>query len=381
MQQITYNVGGGPGFPFLPPPPVPSTVCALPAPGICADFMNQFVPPPDPSTGFAMVYAGDIRNLLAIGNMGYDATINPFAYQFPNQSFAFTSLDSNGNTVVTFGGPPLTGNETYCYNGPTTCNQNPHFGVDAVAQSCTGATCPTLRMLSQYWTNTPNISLPSLSVEGPGLTGPTVNFVTIFAEVSAGGNVVGQWFTKPYSTNAAPQLCLTNQTASGETLSNVGFLVKPIAVLQAMNFGQEPPPGQPGSPFINVPGLNGLFLPSGGIVCFTAGIKPDFAVTTGSPTGQGVLTIPVNLNNTGGVDASRVTITSIRPILPATYTGPALPVAVGSITAGATVSSTIQINTGGLASGSIARFQINGAFQDSAGNNFQYSSVRGVKVP
>jgi hypothetical protein len=381
MQQVAYDVGGGPAGPFVPPPPPPSPVCTLPAPGICADFMNQFVPPPDPATGFAMVYAGDVRNLIAIGNMGYDPTINPFAYQFPDQAGALMSLDSNGNTVVTFVGPPLTGNETYCYNGPTSCNKNPHFGVDALAQSCTGVTCPTLRLLSQYWTNTPNITLPSLSVDGPGLTGPTVDFVTVFADVTAGGNVVGQWFTKPYSTNAPPQLCLENQTASGETLSDVGFLVKPIAVLQSMNSGQQPPPGQPGSPFISVPSLNGRFLPSGGIVCFTAGVKPDIAVTNGNPTGQGVLTIPVNLNNTGGVDASRVTITSIKPTLPATYIGPAIPLTVGNIAAGSEASQNITIDTTGLPSGSVARFQINGSFQDGFGNNFQFSAVRGVKVP
>jgi hypothetical protein len=192
---------------------------------------------------------------------------------------------------------------------------------------------------------------------------------------------VGQWFLKPYTTNAAPLLCVANNTAVGETLSNAGFLVGPTAILQSMNFGNEPPPGTSGSTFINLPSLNGLFLASGGSICFTVPVKGDIAVTTGNPAGQGVLTVGVNLNNSGATDASNVTISSIRPILPATYIGPALPVTVGNITPGTTVSQNIQINVAGLASGSIARFQVNGSFQDSSGNNFEYSSVRGVQVP
>lgn len=380
LQQIAYNPTGGPMIALIPPPTAASPVCSLPPGGICEDFMNEFIPPPDPSTGFTIVYAGDVRNAIDIGNMGYDGTINPFAYQFPYRAGALMSLDANGNTEVTFVGPPLTGTETYCYNGPTSCSHNPHFGVDAVSQPCAGMTCPTLRILAQYWTNAPNIPFPSLSVSGPGLTGPTVDFVTLFAEVTSGGNTVGQWFTKPYSTNAPPLLCLANNTAAGETLSNAGFLFKTIAVLQSMNFGEEPPPGQPGSPFIGLPILNGLYLPSGGTFCFTAGIEPDIAVTTGDPSGQNVLTIPVNLANTGGLDAASVTITSIKPVLPATFIGPLLG-PIGNISAGTTVSQNIQIDVTGLPSGSIAKFQINGSYQDGAGNNFQFSSVRGVKIP
>ncbi|HEY6340511.1 MAG TPA: hypothetical protein VIY49_03390 [Bryobacteraceae bacterium] len=382
MQQIAYINGFGGDEPVLPPPPFPPAICKVLGP--CPDFMNEFIPPPDPSNGFVIVYAGDVGGFFDIGLMAHDPTVNAFFYQFGDQATASSSLDANGNTVVTFGviagGPSLTGAETYCYNGPTSCNNNPHFGVDAIVESCPGTTCPTLEVLAQYWTNTPDMPLPSLSVSGPGLTGPKVDFVTVFAEVTAAGNTVGQWFEKPYTTNAAPLLCLSNNTAAAETLSNAGFLVTPIAVLQSMNYGSQPPPG-PGSPFTNLPGLNALFLPSGGTYCFTAPVQPDIAVTTGNPSGQGVLTIPVSLNNTGGIDASGVTISSIKPISPATYIGPALPVTVGNITAGTTVSQNIQINVAGLASGSIARFQINGSFQDSAGNSFQYSSVRGVQVP
>jgi len=381
MQQIAFEPTGGPTFAFNPPPPVPSATCTLPLPGQCPDLMNEFIPPPDPSNGYVIVYAGDVRSAIDINSMINDPTVNAFAYQFPFRSTASMSLDNTGDTEVAFSGPALSSNDIYCYNGPLTCNNNPHFGVNALAQSCTAVTCPTLRVLAQYWTNDPATLLPSVNLDGPGLTGQTVSFLTIFTNVTSDGNTVGQWFTKPYTTDALPTVCLDNDTAGAETLSNAGFLLAPAAILQSMNFGNEPPPGQPGSPFVNLPNLDGLALASGGRFCFTPNINPDIAVTTGNVAGQGVVTVAVNLGNPGGLDASNVTISSIKPVAPATYTGPALPVTVGSITAGTTVSQNIQINTAGMASGSLARFQISGSFQDGAGHNFQFSSVRGVKVP
>ncbi len=382
-QQVAVTSTGG-VLMTLPPPATVSVTCVLPLPGNCADVFNEFIPPPDPSNGFVIVYAGDVRSVIDIVSMEYDPTVNAFAYQFPYQSTASMSLDTSGNTVntvVTFSGPAISNTDIFCYNGPSTCNNNPHFGVNAVAQSCVGVTCPTLKALTQYWTNTPTDLLPGLSVSGPGLTGQAIQFVTVFASVAAGGHTVGQWFAKPYTTNAAPQLCLVNNMAFGETLSDVGVLATPVAILPAMNFGMEPPPGQPGSPFTSVPSLNGTFLPAGGNVCFIAPLEPDIAVTNGSATGSGVLSVAVNLNNTGGTDASKVTISGVRVIAPATYVGPALPVTVGGITAGTTASQNIQINTSGMASGSVARFQITGSYLDGAGNSYQFSSVRGVTVP
>ncbi len=379
MQQVAFPPTGGPGIPFNPPPPPNPPVCA---PGRqCNDLMNEFVPPPDPATGFVIAYVGDVRSLINIGSMQNDPTINPFSFQHPFESNATMSLDTAGNTEVLFSGPALTGTETYCYNGPSTCNNNPHFGVNAFASACPNQTCPTLMMLGQFWTNAPGNPFPGLSLAGPGLTGAGISYVTLFADVTSGGNTVGQWLEKPYSTDATPQLCFSNNTAQGETLSNVGFLVTPVAILQSMNYGKQTPPGQSGSPFTGLPSLNGRTLASGGSFCFTVPIKPDISVTNGDPSGQGTVTVLVNLNNTGGTDASNVRITSIKPVSPATYAGPVLPLLVGKITAGSTYSQSIPINVSGMASGSIAHFQVNGSYQDSSGNNYQFSSVRGVKVP
>jgi hypothetical protein len=276
MQQIAYINGFGGDEPVFPPPPFPPPICKVPGP--CPDFMNQFTPPPDPSNGFVIVYAGDVANAIDIGSTAHDATVNPFYYQFGNEGTASLSLDTAGNTEVTFGtivgGPSLTGSEIYCYNGPMSCNNMPHFGVNALAPTCAGIACPTLQVLAQYWTNNPGNPLPSLSVAGPGLTGPNIYFVTVFADVTAVGNTVGQWFEKPYSTDATPLLCLANNTPAAETLSNAGFLVGPTAIIQSMNFGDEPPPGQPGSPFTNLPSLDGEVLPSGGNICFPLVLNP-----------------------------------------------------------------------------------------------------------
>jgi hypothetical protein len=56
-------------------------------------------------------------------------------------------------------------------------------------------------------------------------------------------------------------------------------------------------------------------------------------------------------------------------------------VTVGNIAPGTTVSQNLQIDVTGFKSGSVAHVQINGSYQDGAGNNYQYSLVRGVKLP
>ena len=109
--------------------------------------------------------------------------------------------------------------------------------------------------------------------------------------------------------------------------------------------------------------------------------EPDLVVTTGDVVLAGaVATVEVRLRNSGGTHANNVRISALAPVAPTTYAGPALPLSVGTIAPGATVSTTVQLNIGSLASGAIARFQVSGAFQNNIGNNFQFGSVRGVKL-
>jgi len=109
---------------------------------------------------------------------------------------------------------------------------------------------------------------------------------------------------------------------------------------------------------------------------------PDISVTSGSSTVNGTtVTIPLKLSNTGGTTANNVIISGVTPVSPATYIGPAIPVTVGNIAPGTTVSQNLQIDVTGFKSGSVAHVQIKGSYQDGVGNNYQYSVVRGVKLP
>ena len=127
--------------------------------------------------------------------------------------------------------------------------------------------------------------------------------------------------------------------------------------------------------------MNKQHLSRQGTACFTPPLKPNISVTRGNLSGQGMVTVPLIVNNTGDVDARNVTITSITPTSPATYAGPTLPLTIGTITPGTNGSTSIQLNVSVMAPGSVARFQINGSYQDSDGNDHQFSSPGDFRVP
>jgi hypothetical protein len=380
MQQVAFNSsGGGAAFPFGSPT-IPAVKFST------ADGENEWVPLPDPADAFVMVFAGDIRDAIDTYTTATSPEVNAFAFRFGSLfANATFTLDASGNTVVTFSGvvPGLfiTSSDSFCYGGPgAPCNNFPHFGVAAVAKNCITTACTTLKMLEQHWSNEPNKLFPGITVSSPAVTGSAGSFATAFAEVTTGANTVGQWFQVPSATKAAPLMTFCNNTAAAETLSNAGFALSATTILQTMNFGKMSPPGTPGSIFTDLTTLNGVSLPSGG--CITFNPEPDIAVATGVPTKQGTgVLVGVILNNTGASGAKNVVISSINPIPPSTYIGPALPLTAGNIAAGGAASQNIKIDTTGVPSGSVARFRINGSFEDGTGNNFQFSAVRGVKVP
>lgn len=237
---------------------------------VAADcFADQF--PDDPSTGFTIVLAGDVRSALSpieLGRLSTDPFANPWAY-LGKPATVTATLDSNGNTDVNFVGTFAISNaDFFCAGGPP-CNGLPHFGLDSPEVDA-------LQVINQYWAGEPFNQLPSLTVDGPQLTGPTPDWAVVFADVTSGGNTVGQWWEVPYTTDTGPLLRFLNNTAAGETLSNVGFLLSSTEIpLDALNFGTFPPPGQPGSRLLDLPGLDGLFLRSGGSISFTATPEPS----------------------------------------------------------------------------------------------------------
>ncbi len=240
---------------------------------------NEFVPPPDPSFGFSMVFRGDVTAALApiLHTLSTDATLNPFVYLGFGSSVSAT-LNGDGNTDLHFvGSSPITNTDVFCYGGAgAPCNHMPHFGFDGLLNPCFGETCSTLQIIDQFWTDEPTVTFPSLTFGGPPLTGPTVAWEIVFADVTRGGTTIGQWFEMPYTTDHSPIFSFTNNTAAPELLSNVGFFLSPTEIpLDDLNFGTDSPPDIPGSPFTGLAQLDGLDLSSGGSVTVSPVPEPS----------------------------------------------------------------------------------------------------------
>lgn len=216
------------------------------------------------ATSFTMVLKGDVRSTLNLTAMQTDTVANPFAYVNKNYfggsgtSSVTATLDTNGNTVVTFTGtnPVLS---TYNFSYGSSGNGLPHVGLDGTAGNL------SLSIISQAWSNTSSSqATPALTVANPNPPGGSTSFVTFFATVTSGSQSTGQWFEVPYTTGTSPQLTLTNYTSSNETLSNVGYMLSPTLIpLDNLNFNTLPPPGMSGSPFTSLPGYDGSMLTGG----------------------------------------------------------------------------------------------------------------------
>lgn len=241
------------------------------------DPMNEYLPPPTaPSGSFKMVLMGDVRNNINLDKLARDENVNPFA--FVERHFGFNqglstvtaSLDGNGNTVVIFSGPrAILPTDKFIYSNdiPYTGNLLPHFGFEGADQTADGTLLrfisqtwvpgngqPTLPVITLFWPDDPNCKLLGWSV--------------IFADVTANGQTVGQWFEAPI-TECDPQLFFVNDTGMSETLSHLGFFLSSTQIpLDQLNWPSLPPPGQPGSPFTRLNWLDGQTLQSGSRLSF-----------------------------------------------------------------------------------------------------------------
>lgn len=244
--------------------------------------------------------------------MANDPGTNPFEYAIqagnpssPNYNPLFVAfaggtttvsatVNNDGNTVVSFSGTeadgitPITFNSSF--NGlflysPHDHNGLPHAGLDGSKSAPVTGGGPALHILSQGWsTGSSSISNPApsltVNVVNPPMSG-AVHYAVLFADVTSGGQTVGQWFELPYTASTSPQLTLSNYTASTETLSDVGFMLSPTLIpLDQLNFGLLPPPGTSGSPFTPLPQYDGSSL-NGGDGIGTPGDNP---ITTGALT-------------------------------------------------------------------------------------------------
>ena len=140
-----------------------------------------------------------------------------------------------------------------------------HFGVDYGSAN----TISNLAPLSRYWANasgTPLQQLPDVvgMPSPPILASLAVQYVILATTFTAGRVSSTSWFEVPFVQSAGnPQSGLS--TGPGVTLSNSGFLLSDTQIpLDQLNFGNEPPPGQPGTPFTPLPQYEGLQIPASG---------------------------------------------------------------------------------------------------------------------
>ncbi len=105
----------------------------------------------------------------------------------------------------------------------------------------------------------------------------------------------------------------------------------------------------------------GLLL---GTASLAAAQTPSITVSNNPPSRNGdVVTVPVKLRNSGSAEARDLRITRVGDTLltaPATYRGPSLPILLGTLAAGATVTQDLDFNLNGLAGGATLRFNIGG---------------------
>jgi hypothetical protein len=245
-------------------------------PPCLGDCNNSFNPVPKVGgDSFHFVLKGDVRNQVNTVASETNPGVNAFAYVNKNifggagTSSVSVSLDSNGNTMVTYTGshPVL---PTYGFNYGAGFGE-PHFGVE-------GTQGTPLVVLSQFWSFGEGQTqlLPNLSITCPAASGGNLVYAVFFTDVgfplrstssTTGASDSGQWTECAFPIGTTPDFVLTNTTLFDEQLSDVGLLLSDTPIpLDDLNIGMSPPPGEPGSAFIDLAQFDGLILAPGASV-------------------------------------------------------------------------------------------------------------------
>ena len=245
-----------------------------------AECWNTFLPcPTSPVTTLSIVIKGNVVNNLNLAAIQTDPTVNPFANVDVQMHInpatdanlkVTAALDGNGNTVVTFSGknpvtPPCGG---FVYG---TSKGNPHVGLDSSLGSGVSCGGPALMIIAHQWGAGPGIG--AASVDSPASSGC---WRTLFLIITDPGQQAGEWHELPCGCNRpAPNVIISNNSNAPITLSNVGYQLSPTLIpLDDLNFGNDPPPGQPGSNFTPLPQYNGTTLQPGGSTTIDGGMIP-----------------------------------------------------------------------------------------------------------
>jgi hypothetical protein len=239
---------------------LPTSAAAQPV----LEVANWFNPLPPGGGGlgstpntYTVVFKGDQRANIPAQNAN-DTLVNPFA--FLGATTITTSLDGNGNTDIVYQGAPIPMGMTFPF-----ANGQPHFGLNEGTQPPGG-----FQILSQTWSNSGGGTAtgepaPSLAVV-PTPSGTTFHYVIFFAQFGT----LGEWFESAFnSAGPPPQIQIGNFSTSPFTLSNAGYFLSNTQIpLDQLNFNSEPPPGQPGSPFLPLQAIDGLTVAPGGVLLF-----------------------------------------------------------------------------------------------------------------
>jgi hypothetical protein len=244
------------------------------------DLCNHFVDiPTNGGSCFTYVLQGDQRNNVNIQETLSDPSLNPFKYLgIPSCANVTYDPTTNTTSVTICGAQPIVPGDKFTYGSNS--NSKPHFGLDSngplnvisgswstPANACSGASASGGSVASSVLpkekqtpvadraAQTPpgaTASLPFLSLEATQPPGPNPAHYTLFVTgEDLNGNVVGIWCQGLYAEGAIPAFQIANLTSGPITITNAGFIVNDVArPLNTLNFGQLPPPGIQGSPFI-----------------------------------------------------------------------------------------------------------------------------------
>jgi len=207
---------------------------------------NTFaIRPKRDATSFTIVLAGNVTGQINTSETAYDALVNPFAYVnqafFGNSGTSSATVSFDGkNTLITFTGTyPILPSYAYSYGS------NPHFGFEGTDGS-------PLQLLNEYW-GYDDGSTDLLSTLGITCQGGGSEFIVFFAEIN---QATGEW-----NECQGSGVMLTNPTGLDELLSHVGFYLSDTSIpLDTLNFGDFPPPDQPGSQFTDLAYLDDYVL-------------------------------------------------------------------------------------------------------------------------
>ncbi len=120
---------------------------------------------------------------------------------------------------------------------------------------------------------------PFAAEQGSG--GPDYLIVGLEATDQSTGN--SDSFFEEFDVPAASEYAVTINNGAGDDTGNLSdagyFLSDTLIPLDQLNYGSNPPPGDFGSPFIPLPGLDGTTLPGGDGIGFDASVPEPASLT------------------------------------------------------------------------------------------------------